>query len=75
MTIELVVAAVIALLWLGLIVAVVGFTSMRLRRRSLRRGTWPVRIIPWYLGGTPDMALDSPPESVRAKRRRTDPRP
>jgi hypothetical protein len=74
MTIELVVAAVIALLWLGLIVAVVGFISMRLRRRSLRRGTWPVRIIPWYLGGTPDMPLDSPPESARAKRRRTEPR-
>jgi hypothetical protein len=74
MTIGLVIAAVIALLWLGLIVAVVGLISMRLRRRSLRRGTWPVRIIPWYLGGTPDMPLDAPPESARAKRRRAEPR-
>ena len=72
MTIELVIAAVIAILWLGLIVAVVGFISMRLRRRSLRRGTWPVRIIPWYLGGTPDMPLDAPSETAREKRRGSD---
>jgi len=70
-TIELVIAAIVVLLWLGLIVAVVGFISMRLRKRSLRRGTWPVRLIPWYLGGTPEMPLDAPPESSRAKRRRT----
>jgi hypothetical protein len=73
-SIELVGAAILGVLWLGLIVAVVGFISLRLRRRSLRRGTWPVRIIPWYLGGTPEMPLDSPPESARAKRRRSDPR-
>jgi hypothetical protein len=73
-TIELVIAAIVALLWLGLIVAVVGFIAMRLRKRSLRRGTWPVRLIPWYLGGTPEMPLDAPPESERAKRRRSDAR-
>jgi hypothetical protein len=73
-TIELVIAAIVVLLWLGLIVAVVGFISMRLRKRSLRRGTWPVRLIPWYLGGTPEMPLDAPPESERAKRRRSDAR-
>lgn len=70
MTIELVVGAIIAVLWLGLIAAVVGFIAMRLRRRSLKRGTWPVRLIPWYLGGTPEMPLDAPPESSRAKRRK-----
>jgi len=70
MTIELVVAAIVVILWLGLIVAVVGFISMRLRKRALRRGTWPIRLIPWYLGGTPEMPLDAPPESARAKRRR-----
>jgi len=70
MTIELVVAGIIGVLWLGLVVAVVGFISMRLRRRSLRHGTWPLRLIPWYLGGTPEMPLDVPPESSRAKRRR-----
>jgi hypothetical protein len=69
-SIELVVAAIIAILWLGLIVAVVGFISLRLRKRSLRRGTWPARLIPWYLGGTPEMPLDAPPESSRGKRRR-----
>lgn len=74
MTIELVIAAIIAILWLGLVIAVVGFISMRLRRRSLRRGTWPVRLLPWYLGGTPEMPLDAPPESARAKRRKSDPR-
>jgi hypothetical protein len=69
-TIELVVGAIIAVLWLGLIVAVVGFIAMRLRRRSLKHGTWPVRLIPWYLGGTPEMPLDAPPESSRAKERK-----
>jgi hypothetical protein len=69
-TIELVVAAVIALLWFGLVFAVIGFISMRLRKRALRRGTWPLRLIPWYLGGPPEMPLRAPPESARAKRRR-----
>jgi hypothetical protein len=69
-SLEVVGAAIIGALWLGLIVAVVGFISMRLRRRSLRRGTWPVRIIPWYLGGTPEMPLDAPPDTARAKRRK-----
>jgi hypothetical protein len=69
-TIELVVAAIVVVLWLGLIVAVAGFISLRLRRRSLKRGTWPVRLIPWYLGGTPEMPLDAPPEFSRAKRRK-----
>lgn len=70
MSIELVVAVLVAALWLGLIGAVVGFISLRLRRRSLRRGTWPVRIIPWYLGGTPHMPLDAAPEPSRGTRRR-----
>ena len=70
MTVELVVAVIIAVLWLGLIVSVVGFISMRLRGRSLKRGTWPVRLLPWYLGGMPEMPLDAPPESSRTKRRK-----
>jgi len=69
-SIELGIAAILVILWLGLIVAVVGLISMRLRKRSLRRGTWPVRLIPWYLGGTPEVHLDAPPESARAKRRK-----
>jgi len=69
-SIELGIAAIVVILWLGLIVAVVGLISLRLRTRSLRRGTWPVRLIPWYLGGTPEMPLDAPPESARAKRRK-----
>jgi hypothetical protein len=69
-TIELVVTAIIAILWIGLVFATIGFISMRLRKRALRRGTWPLRLIPWYLGGTPEMPLDAPPESARARRRR-----
>ena len=69
MTIELLVAAIIAILWIGLVFAVIGFISMRLRKRALRRGTWPLRLIPWYLGGPPETPLDAPPESARAKRR------
>lgn len=69
MSVELVVAVLVAILWLGLIVAVVGFISFRLRKRALRRGTWPLRIIPWYLGGTPDTPLDTPSESSRERRR------
>jgi hypothetical protein len=68
MSVELVVAVFAGILWLGLIVAVVGFISFRLRKRALRRGTWPLRIIPWYLGGTPDMPLDTPSESLRGRR-------
>jgi hypothetical protein len=70
-TIELVIAAIVVVLWTGLVIAAIGFISLRLRKRSLRRGTWPVRLIPWYLGGTPEMPLDAPPESARAKRRGT----
>jgi hypothetical protein len=71
-TIELVVAVLIAVLWFGFFFAVIGYISMRLRKRALRRGTWPLRLIPWYLGGPPEMPLDAPPESARAKRRRSD---
>ncbi len=70
MSIELVAAVVIVILWIGLVVAVIGFVGLRLRKRSLRRGTWPTRLLPWYLGGTPEMPLDAPPESSRAKRRK-----
>jgi hypothetical protein len=72
MTIELVVAALIAIVWFGLFFAAIGYISMRLRKRALRRGTWPLRLIPWYLGGPPEMPLDAPREAARAKRRGTD---
>jgi hypothetical protein len=68
-TTQLAIAAIFVIVWLALIVGVVGFISLRLRKRALRRGTWPVRLIPWYLGGTPEMPLDAPPESARAQRR------
>jgi len=54
-------AAVIGgILWLGTF----------LRARSMRRGNYPHRDLPWYLGGTPDMPLDPPADGRAAPRRR-----
>jgi hypothetical protein len=60
-----VILAVIALLGIG-----VGALGLRLNRRAIRRGTYPHRDLPWYLGGVPDVKLDAPVESTRRRRRR-----
>ena len=60
----------IAVGWIVAIVVVVGVYVLRHRRRAMEHGTYPVRLLPWFLGGTPEMSVPSPKESHRAKRRR-----
>lgn len=50
---------------LGLIVGflwILGKLAFAGRRRALRRGTYPLRLLPWYLGGPPDARIEHPPE-------------
>lgn len=55
--------------WLVLIVVVAGLLSRRLRRRAFRRGTYPLRLLPWYLGGPPKIDLDLPGEQRSSRDR------
>jgi hypothetical protein len=48
----------------------IGALGLRLNRRGIRRGTYPLRNLPWYLGGVPDVKLDTPVEATRKRRRR-----
>ena len=65
-----VLAGVVAvILWLGVIVTVIGKLAFAGQRRALRRGTHPVHLLPWYLGGTPEVTADPPQEDHRTKAR------
>jgi hypothetical protein len=66
---ELVAGVAIMALVLALGIGIVA-VGLRLNRRGIRRGTHPHRDLPWYLGGVPDLKLDAPVESSRARRRR-----
>lgn len=46
--------------WLLLIVLVAGLLTRSVRRRAFRRGTHPLRLLPWYLGGPPRIDADLP---------------
>ena len=48
----------------------IGALGLRLARRAIRRGTYPHRDLPWYLGGVPDVKVDAPAEGARERRRR-----
>jgi hypothetical protein len=56
--------------WLVLIVLVAGLLARRGRRRAFRRGTHPLRLLPWYLGGPPKIDVDLP-DDRRSSRERT----
>lgn len=60
-----VILAVFALLGIG-----IGALGLRLNRRAIRRGTYPHRDLPWYLGGVPDVEIDGPEDGARERRRR-----
>ncbi len=60
----------IAVGWIAAIFVVAGVLVFRHRRRAMERGTYPVRLLPWFLGGTPEMDVQPPRESHRIKRRR-----
>ncbi|GAC1488590.1 MAG: hypothetical protein NVS1B1_05180 [Candidatus Limnocylindrales bacterium] len=50
----------LAFAWLFGILLAVGLIAFALRRRAFRRGTHPLRLLPWYLGGPPDAEPDVP---------------
>ena len=55
--------------WLLLIVLVAGLAARAGRRRAIRRGTHPLRLLPWYLGGPPKVDLDLPDHARSARDR------
>jgi len=61
----------LALIWFAVIVLVLGLVAFALRRRAFRRGTPPLRLLPWYLGGPPrpDDYLPGDPKTARERRR------
>ena len=60
----------IALTWFALILLALGLVAFALRRRAFRRGTHPLRLLPWYLGGPPEIPIDLPADRKRARQRR-----
>jgi hypothetical protein len=67
--IEWIVGAVFLTLVLALGIGI-GALGLRLNRRGIRRGIYPHRDLPWYLGGVPDVKVDPPPGGERERRRR-----
>jgi hypothetical protein len=64
---------IVGAVFFGLVLIVgigIGALGLRLNRRSIRRGSYPHRDLPWYLGGVPDVTLDAPVEGARERRRR-----
>ena len=55
--------------WLLFIVLLVGYLARRGRRRAFRRGTHPLRLLPWYLGSPPKIDLDGPPDERSSRDR------
>ena len=60
--------ALVVVVWLFVIVLVVGLLAFAGRRRALRRGTIPLHLLPWYLGGPPKVEVD-PPDGTRSRRK------
>lgn len=61
--------ALVMLLWLLVIVLIVGRLAFAGRRRALRRGTHPLRLLPWYLGGPPKADPERSPDRRGARDR------
>jgi hypothetical protein len=55
--------------WLFVIVLVVGWIAFAGRRRAIRRGTHPLYLLPWYLGGPPKIDVDLPDDKRSARDR------
>jgi hypothetical protein len=55
--------------WILLLVLVAGLLARAGRRRALRRGTHPLRLLPWYLGGPPKIDVDLPDDARSARDR------
>ncbi|HUQ16680.1 MAG TPA: hypothetical protein VM070_02725 [Candidatus Saccharimonadales bacterium] len=59
----------IAFGWLFGILLAVGLLAFALRRRAYRRGTHPLRLLPWYLGGPPEPPVVLPDDRRRRRKR------
>jgi hypothetical protein len=55
--------------WLLLIILVAALVTRHVRRRAFRRGTHPLRLLPWYLGGPPRVDLDLPDDQRSSRDR------
>ena len=53
--------------WLFGIVLVVGLIAFAGRRRAIRRGTHPLHLLPWYLGGSPTVDVELPDDTKRGR--------
>ena len=56
-------------IWLFVIVLVIGLIAFAGRRRALRRGTYPLHQLPWYLGGPPKIDAHLPDDQRSARDR------
>ena len=54
------IGVLVMVIWLFVIVLVVGLLAFAGRRRAMRRGTYPLRLLPWYLGGPPKVGPHGP---------------
>ena len=63
---------VVAIGILVVLLLIIGIGAFALRRRAFRRGTHPLRLLPWYLGGPPqsDGYLPAERQSARERRRK-----
>ena len=59
----------VMVIWLFVIVLVVGLLAFAGRRRAIRRGTYPLHLLPWYLGGSPKVDVELPDDQRSARDR------
>ena len=70
MTVYTIGATTIAIGWLLAMGGAIAWIVRWLGRKRLRTRAYPLRLLPWYLGGEPEVTIDTPPDSARAARRR-----
>lgn len=56
--------------WVFGLALVVGLLAFAGRRRAMRRGTHPLRLLPWYLGGPPEVDAGLPDDKRSSRERR-----
>jgi hypothetical protein len=64
------IGAFVGMIPVVLVAAGLAALGVRLRRRAMDRGQYPHRDLPWYLGGVPDIELETPQAEPIKRRRR-----
>jgi hypothetical protein len=59
----------VMVVWLAAIVLIIGVLAFAGRRRAMRRGTHPLHLLPWYLGGPPKVDVDRPDDKRSSRDR------